>query len=58
MPHTHDIIKVQQEIDLFVVAIILASYSLFEVTKIYVEQLEIEHALSDCTVHLQFLEMY
>lgn len=37
MPHTHGIIKVQQEIALFVVAIILASYSPFEVTKIYVE---------------------
>lgn len=58
MPHTHDIIKVQQEIALFVVAIILASYSPFEVTKIYVEQLETEHALSDCTVHLHFFEMY
>lgn len=33
----HDIIKVQQEIALFVVAIILASYRPFEVTKIYVE---------------------
>lgn len=37
MPHMHDIIKVQQEITRFVVAIILASYSPFEVTKIYVE---------------------